>query len=52
MHRDEGGFYVRKAQFKKPGILPTLGLATSQEAFMKASSKIAYQKAKENLPHS
>lgn len=52
MHRDEGGFYVRKAQFKKPGILPTLGLATSQEAFMKASSKIAYPKAKENLPHS
>lgn len=51
MHRDEGGFYVRKAQFKKAGILPTFGLATSQ-AFMKASSKIAYQKAKENLPHS
>lgn len=30
-------FYVRKAQFKKAGPLPTLGFATSQEAFVEAS---------------
>lgn len=33
----QGFFYVRKVQFKKAGPLPTLGFATSQEAFVEAS---------------
>lgn len=47
MHlKTQGAFYVRKAQFKKAGTLPTLGFVISQEAFIEASSRIAYQGAR------